>query len=88
MKLIIDIPKKTIAHIRSNYGHGYKGIYDEDREKIVKAIYNGKPYEPIHGEWIEDRYKGNLTGYNCSICGYSVIRKYKFCVCGADMRGE
>lgn len=40
IKLIIEIPKKTVAHIRSDYGHGYKGIYDDDRDIIVDAIYN------------------------------------------------
>lgn len=45
MKLIIDIPEKIIAHIRSDYGHGYKGLYDEDRDKIVDAIYHGIPLD-------------------------------------------
>ena len=44
MKLVIDIPEKTIAHIRSDYGHGYKGLYDEDRDIIVNAIYKAYPY--------------------------------------------
>ena len=42
MKIIIDIPNKTIAHIRADYGHCITGLSDEDREIIVKAIYNCK----------------------------------------------
>lgn len=45
MKLIIDIPKKTIARIRSNYGHGCKGIYDGDKDKVIDAIYHGTPLD-------------------------------------------
>ena len=55
MKLIIDIPEKTIAHIRSNYGHGYKGLYDEDRDKIVDAIYHGIPLDDVKAE-IQAKY--------------------------------
>lgn len=46
MKLIIDLPNKTIAHIRSDYGHKYFGcIGDEDKKIIMKAIYDGTPLE-------------------------------------------
>lgn len=44
MKLVIDIPEKTIAHIRSDYGHGCKGLRDEDREIIVNEIYKARMY--------------------------------------------
>lgn len=40
MKIVIDIPQKTIEHIRSDYGHGYRGFYDEDRVIILDAIYS------------------------------------------------
>ena len=50
LKLIIEIPKKTIAHIRSDYGHGYKGFYDEDRDKIVDAIYHGILLDDVKAE--------------------------------------
>lgn len=44
MKLIIDLPDKTIAHIRSDYGHKYFGcISDDDKKIITKAIYDGTP---------------------------------------------
>ena len=42
MKLIIDIPDKVIAHIRSNYGHGVKCLYDEDKDIIIDAIYENR----------------------------------------------
>ena len=50
VKLIIEIPKKTIAHIRSDYGHGYKGLLDKDREIIVNAIYNATPLDDVKAE--------------------------------------
>ena len=43
MKIVIDIPDKTYAHIRSDYGHG-KGYYplnDEDKKIVNDAIYYG-----------------------------------------------
>lgn len=54
IKLVIEIPKKTVEHIRSNYGHGCKGMYDDDRGIIVNAIYNGKPLSEVldKREWI------------------------------------
>lgn len=51
MKYIIDIPDKTIAHIRADYGHNYKGLCDEDRDIIVKEIYNGVPLEDIKEQY-------------------------------------
>lgn len=50
VKLIIEIPEKTIAHIRSDYGHGYKGLSDEDRDKIVDAIYHGILLDDVKAE--------------------------------------
>ncbi len=52
VKLIIEIPEKTIAHIRSDYGHGCKTIYDEDKDKIVDAIYHGTPLDNVKAEFI------------------------------------
>lgn len=54
VKLIIEIPKKTIAHIRSDYGHGCKGLYDEDREIIVNAIWQSKPLSEVLAEIREE----------------------------------
>ena len=54
MKLIIDLPDKTIAHIRSDYGHKYFGcISDEDKKIIMKAIYDGTPLPKGHGRLID-----------------------------------
>lgn len=50
VRLIIDIPRKTVEHIRSDYGHGYTSLYLEDSAIICDAIYKGIPYkEPKHG---------------------------------------
>jgi len=50
VKLIIKLPKKTVARIRSNYGHGCKGIYDGDKDKIVNAVYHGIPFDDVKAE--------------------------------------
>lgn len=45
MKMVIELPEKTIAHIRSEYGHG-KGFYplnEEDKKIVNDAIYFGTP---------------------------------------------
>ncbi len=51
MKIVIDIPEKTNAHIRSDYGHGIKGLRTEDRKILCDAIYHGTPYED-RPQWI------------------------------------
>lgn len=62
MKLIIDLPDKTIAHIRSDYGHKYFGaIRDDDKKIIMKAIYDGTPLEEISNPCIE-------CSQNCCVC--------------------
>lgn len=97
MKIIIEIPEKTNAHIRSDYGHGVRGLRIEDMEMLVDAVYHGEPYHNRpRGEWIEvPKYKGY---YVCSKClerldgnferfEHWEMRKENFCrVCGSDNR--
>ena len=55
MKMIIELPEKTIAHIRSEYGHG-KGFYplnEEDKKIVNDAIYFGTPLPKGHGRLID-----------------------------------
>lgn len=55
MKMVIDLPEKTIAHIRSDYGHG-KGYYplnEEDKKIVNDAIYFGTPLPKGHGRLID-----------------------------------
>lgn len=97
MKLVIEIPEKTNAHIRSDYGHGTKGLRDEDREILCDAIYHGTPYEDrSHGEWIRQK---TVYGYDntceCSLCGRVIyaptaddLSDFPYCHCGASMRKE
>ena len=85
MKIIIEIPEKTNAHIRSDYGHGVKGLEYEDMLMLCDAVYHGEPYHNRpRGEWNPDG--------TCSECGvYSSLNKDTayFCPnCGADMRKE
>ena len=61
MKLIIDIPDKVIAHIRSNYGHGVKCLYDEDKDIIIDAIYENRTLQAELEE-----IKSEMQDYGCS----------------------
>ena len=92
MKLIIDIPEKTIAHIRSDYGHGIKAIYNNDHDIICDAIFNGE--KPKQGKWIEE-YDENAEiffkrRWRCTACNrYNTYGKSAFCPkCGAQMKGD
>lgn len=40
VKLLIELPEKTVVHMRSDYGHGCKAIGYDDKDIIVDAIYN------------------------------------------------
>ena len=62
VKLIIEIPKKTVEHIRSDYGHGCKGMYDDDREIIVDAIYNAIPLDDVKAEIAKEE---NIWYHDC-----------------------
>lgn len=53
MQIVIDIPRKTNEHLRSDYGHGYRGFYDDDRDLIMEAIYNGIVLPEGHGDLID-----------------------------------
>jgi hypothetical protein len=87
MKIVIEIPEKTNAHIRSDYGHGVKGLEYEDMLMLCDAVYHGEPYHNRpHGEWI-DSINDNI----CSVCKQNSLTRWKspFCPnCGADMRKE
>lgn len=47
VKLLIELPEKTVAHIRSDYGHGYKTIGYDDKDIIVDAIYNARRFDSL-----------------------------------------
>ena len=58
MKIIIEIPEKTNAHIRSDYGHGVKGLEYEDMLMLCDAVYHGEPYHNRpRGEWTPISYR-------------------------------
>lgn len=93
MKLIIDIPEKTNAHIRSDYGHGYMALREDDKGILCYSIYHGTPYEERpHGEWIPTDEIGSVV--RCSRCSFRTCadvaeEEYNFCPnCGARMGGE
>ena len=46
VSILITIPRKTNERLRSDYGHGYFCVNDEDAKVIIKAIYNGKVVIP------------------------------------------
>lgn len=73
MKMSIDIPEKTNARIRSIYGHNKcTGLWDEDRDIIVTAIYNGTPLDDCisRAEAIlsmKKLYEEDCKDYGCEI---------------------
>ncbi len=90
MKLIIEIPEKTNAHIRSDFGHfvtaGVMALREEDKDILCYAIYHGKPYEePHYGKWI-------IAEVRCPYCleyfdtdAYDEGNLGKCPCCGKDM---
>lgn len=97
MKIVIEIPEKTNAHIRSDYGHGMKCLFDEDVEILCDAIYHCSPYkERPHGEWKVYSHCSDGFSYKCSLCGRvvneghwfeqkEILSVYPYCHCGAKM---
>ena len=88
VRLIIDIPRKTVEHIRSDYGHGIKALYSTDIGIVCDAIYNAIPCEDQkQGEWIAENNGYEETDYKCPFCGhYELHSTYNFCPnCGADL---
>ena len=63
MKIIIDIPKKTYEHIRSQGGHGHFNIQDNDNLTVTKAIFNGKPLFDVTDEQISDAFQLAIANY-------------------------
>lgn len=90
MKIIIEIPEKTNAHIRSDYGHGVKGLKIEDMEILVDAVYHGEPYHVRpRGEW---RDYSDMGFAECPFCEHATtcnddIEELHYCFfCGAELR--
>ena len=80
---IIDIIDNAPTVEYPFYQEAYQTGYEE-----------GKNERP-HGEWIEKvERRGCFAGdktvysYTCPFCGVKEFKKYPFCHCGADMRGE
>ena len=91
MKIVVDIPEKTNAHIRSDYGHfvtaGVMALREEDKDILCYAIYHGTPYEERpHGEWERNPQIRTLITRTCNACGgRSAVGN--FCMwCGSDNR--
>lgn len=64
---------------------------------VVKKIIDDAPTveERPKGKWIEKvERRGCFAGdktvysYTCPFCGVKEFKKYPYCHCGADMRGE
>lgn len=68
MQIVIEIPEKTINHIRSDYGHGIYIMRGADKKIICEAIVNGTPLPKGHGELIDvSKLIGKIHGTR-SIC--------------------
>ena len=78
MKLIIDIPEGFYAYVKDHKDVFTKGLING--EKLGEAIAKGTPLKK--GRW--KRKPGSVL-YHCSECGFSVTRRYDYCVCGAKM---
>ena len=65
--------------------------YDEEMTEALNLAIKVLEERP-QGEWIEgeymDCYSYILPIYICPFCGEVECRKYNFCHCGADMRGD
>ena len=92
MKVVIDIPDGYVGVIMSN-----QRMEGSAMDKLIRqAIINGTPYEERpKGEWIEKvERRGCFAGdrtvysYTCPFCKVTEFKKYPFCHCGADMRGN
>ena len=71
MKYIIDLPEKTVAHIRSDYGHGIKNIsFEEDRKLITEEIINSITLCKELEEIKTDIHLSTVTG----ITGKTLVR--------------
>ena len=79
MKLIIDVSEELVCK-------GFEQHFtEEERQILIMAIGNGKPYEERpHGEW--NYIQAGMCV--CPFCGAYPHKDYKnFCPnCGADMR--
>ena len=90
MKIVIEIPDKTNAHIRSDYGHCVTCLRESDMDIICDAIYNCIPYEERpHGEWRDFSNDGYVE---CPFCEHATncddnIKELHYCFyCGAALR--
>ena len=88
MKVVIDIPDGYVGVIMSN-----QRMEGSAMDKLIRqAIINE---ERPKGEWIEKvERRGCFAGdrtvysYTCPFCKVTEFKKYPFCHCGADMRGN
>jgi len=85
MKIVIDIPEDMYKDANI--------LIVKDFPELKNAIINSTPYEERPcGKWIVGEYmdchSDILPKYTCPFCGKVVYRKYDFCHCGADLRGE
>jgi hypothetical protein len=76
MKYILDIPDKVIAHIRSDYGHGYKYLRDEDKDILINLICNSKTLDDELNEIREELLIAcdpTSSGKPCFDCSFNSL---------------
>ena len=88
MRIVIDLSDKTYYRIKSDNGHGYCSLRDEDMREVVTAICNSK--EQKTGEWKTNLTTGDIFCSRCKgVRRDTRINHINFCnSCGADMKGE
>ena len=96
MKIVIDIPEKTVNEIKDNVMFA-DNISSDIRWDITSAIVNGTPLKK--GHWVGLEYDGYADGnpvydiWECSECGWEHNGEDDtltcYCPnCGANMRGD
>lgn len=86
-----DWVREAVLHIINN-----APTVEGEIEILTKEAYSDlclrASRERPQGEWIVGEYmdchSDILPKYTCPFCGEVAYRKYDFCHCGADMRGE
>lgn len=71
MELIIKIPDKVYHRIKSDNGHGYCTLRDQDERVIVNAICNSIRLASGHGKIVDANYIKGIAGLD--IDGWACI---------------
>ena len=87
-----EVDEHVIANVSFDQEQLEKIVDEQVIEPIKKGELVVKAEKRQQGEWIVGEYmdchSDILPKYTCPFCGEVAYKKYDFCHCGADMRGE